>query len=198
MSLPGTFFSTSHCFSSLLTFASPSHKQKLPPRAQNLISNLPTAYARLNFLTLFYKQLEIWWNTLWVQILNVFLYLLLLKKLNFAFCCCCVFVCLQHPLPRQLMSVTAIRQTKQGWNSLEELQDGIWQRLYHHQNSVLELSVVYIQINSQSPKRQGLNKRQKAKSDRGRKSPVLYHRDNVKPLNCSFTKGSKSQKENKC
>lgn len=39
----------------------------------------------------------------------------------------------------------------------------------HHQNSVLEISVDYIEINSQSPKDQGLNKMQKAKRDRGRK-----------------------------
>lgn len=46
-------------------------------------------------------------------------------------------------------------------------------RLYHHQNSVLEISVDYIQINSQSSKGQGLNKRQKANRDRGRRSPIL-------------------------
>lgn len=70
-------------------------------------------------------------------------------------------------------------------------------RLNHHQNSVLEISVDYIEINSQSPKGQGLNKRQKAKRDRGRKVQ-FYNRDSVKLLNCSLTKGSKSQKENKC
>lgn len=114
-----------------------------------------------------------------VQILDVFLSLFFLKKnLNFFFCFCLVFCLFLDSLLyednlRQLQQSDKLSRDEIKWKTSR--MRSCKERLYHHQSSVLEISVVYIQINSQSPKEQGLNKRQKAKRDRGRKSPVLYH-----------------------
>jgi len=71
-------------------------------------------------------------------------------------------------------------------------------RLYHNENSVLEISVNYIQINSHSPKGHGLHRGKRQKRQGKEQSSFITQRQSVQLLKSSLTKGSKSQKENKC
>lgn len=94
--------------------------------------------------------------------------LLILKILNFVFlCCCCLFLVF---LIYSLLYQDNLCQLQQsGKLSRDEIHWKICRtgsckhRLYHHQNSVLKISVDYIEIDSQSPKEQGLNKSKRQK-----------------------------------
>lgn len=98
---------------------------------------------------------------------GVFPPLLSLKILNFVFFCCCLFLVF---LIYSLLYQDNLCQLQQsGKLSRDEIHWKICRtgsckhRLYHHQNSVLKISVDYIQIDSQSPKEQGLNKSKRQK-----------------------------------
>lgn len=120
---------THHC-SSLLTSPSPSHKQKkLSSGTQNLRFNLLTACIHAETFLLYSLNMgHVIWKYSWTLSSNAkyvfFPPLLILESFVVVYFW---FFDLQPLLPRQLMSVTAIRQTEQGWNSLEDLQDGILQ-----------------------------------------------------------------------
>lgn len=124
--------------------------------------------------------------------------LLILKMMNFFCCCCCLF--LVFFLIYSLLYQDNLCQLQQSDKlSRDDIQWKICRtgsckhRLYHHQNSVLKISVDYIQIDSQSPKEQGLNKSKRQKKTGEGKVQV----SNIETVSSFWTVNSQKEANHK-